>query len=458
MSSAHLLKFGTVKPASIEWRENIPFSREFDDIYFNPQDGLAESEYVFLAGNNLPDDWINTKQSTFHLAELGFGSGLNFLMTLDAWIKALEHRSDKKSCWLNYLSIEMRPFTRQDFIKATQHWPQFAELVQALSENYPSLTYGRHQIRFEKWQATLTLFLMPAEDAINDLVTESQRQQNKLKISHWFFDGFAPSKNESMWGEKLCQQVARLSTPGTKLATFSVSAAVKTPLKSAGFDLSKRKGFGRKREMLTAIYHGDCETQKSLSQSKQYKSKQFINIKFESPWLNITQSTATESVAVIGAGVAGCATAYELSRAGFKVSLFDTEKEIANKASGAAAGIFHPQLTADMNVNSQFNWLAYLYLLRFLDSLDHEERSQITLRQGTHRLLPDSNIKKQLWQLAESLRLTDWISESSVFKSERAIFFPHSAALDMKAFCYSLINRIPSQQISFFPWGRDYPN
>jgi tRNA U34 5-methylaminomethyl-2-thiouridine-forming methyltransferase MnmC len=69
------------QPNRIEWRADTPFSTKFDDTYYSLDDGLAETEHVFLAGNDLPDRYCDG----FHIAELGFGTGLNLLVSLAAW-------------------------------------------------------------------------------------------------------------------------------------------------------------------------------------------------------------------------------------------------------------------------------------------------------------------------------------------------------------------------------------
>ncbi len=437
MSSGFLRQFETIKPADLEWRDyglqhRVPFSREFDDIYFNPTDGLAESEYVFLEGNHLPADWESPNQSKFCVAELGFGSGLNFLMTVSKWQETIQNRSDNKDCHLNFISIEKRPFTREDFLSACKHWPQFSELAEYFCERYPSLTYGRHQIEFPQWQTTLTLFLMPVEDALADWLDDHERQTSRQKVDHWFFDGFAPAKNESMWGDQLCQQVAKLSKPNTRLATFSVAGNVKNPLKSAGFELSKKKGFGRKREMLTATL--------SAPIASEVKAK-FINLKYESPWL--AQAPVPNQkplkIAVIGAGLAGCTSANRLAAKGFDVTLFEQGNDIASGASGAAAGIYHPQLTADMNINSQFNWLAYLYLQRYLLSLDNNLKSKLFLSEGLVRLMPHVESKEKLLALSKKIGLDDWIQNESNSPSKRAIRFNGAAALSIPDYCRILV-------------------
>ncbi|WP_196137250.1 FAD-dependent 5-carboxymethylaminomethyl-2-thiouridine(34) oxidoreductase MnmC [Aliikangiella sp. G2MR2-5] len=434
MSSGFLRQFDSVKPADIEWRNDVPFSREFDDIYFNPEDGLAESRYVFLEGNQLPDDWKVTNQSYFTVAELGFGSGLNFLMTADCWRDFIQDQSDNNVRHLHYISIEKRPFRSKDFLRATKHWSEFNEIAAQLYQNYPSLTFGRHRIEFPELKLSLTLFLMPVEDALEDLNEEFSHQPDKNKIDHWFFDGFAPAKNESMWGESICKQVAKISKKGTRLSTFSVAAAVKKPLINAGFTICKRKGYGRKREMLTAVF--------APNEDSDHLPK-FVNLKYESPWLTIKNSrlmVAKTRVAIIGAGLAGCATAYKLVEKGFNVDLYEKENTIACAASGAAAGIYHPQLTSDMNLNSQFNWLAYLYLLQFINSLEPSRKEGLFLSDGLIRLLPDEKSQHQLLSLAQKLGLSDWIKPEEYFNNKRAVRFPHSAALSIPEYCNTLLS------------------
>lgn len=442
MSSAQLKKFAQVKPADLEWRNGLPFSREFNDIYFSLEDGLAESEYVFIEGNRLEHDWLTSSQdehdNQFYIAELGFGSGLNFLICADKWQKKIV--SDPVNCQkrLHYISIEKRPFSLDDFTRSSKLWPQLSEISGELIRHYPSTTYGRHQICFKQWNLTLTLLFMPVEDAFDELIKESDSQQQKINIDHWFLDGFAPAKNTSMWGESIANNIAQLSKPGTRLATFSVAGAVKKPLVNAGFEISKRKGFGRKREMLTASL---------IKTTLKQKQTTYINIKYESPWYNHSLSSKTDKVAIIGGGIAGCATAYNLYQKGLNIDLFESQSEIAQAASGAAAGIFHPLLTSDMNINSQFSWLSYLYLLRFLVDLTSKEREQIILSQGVDRLLQSTDLKKQLIQLSNTLNLTHWIKENDKsLANERNIFFPHAAALNMPGFCQLLLAKIPENK------------
>jgi len=449
MSSAQLKKFALVKPAEIEWRDGLPFSLEFDDIYFSRHGAVEESTHVFIEGNQLPDDWNANPEKDFTIAELGFGSGLNFLNTVSHW---LNHQSKTKSTLakvnpqhLNYVAIEKRPFTKNDLIKVSKLWPQFQNISQQLLLNYPSQTYGRHQISFKDWNVSLTLMWMPIEDAFIDLIQECSAQENKIKFDHWFLDGFSPQKNTSMWDEKNAFQIAQLSKVGTRLATYSVAEAVKRPLIEAGFKIIKRKGFAKKREMLTSMLQD-----KHVDENE----SKFINIKHETPWFNIinVKPTRNPKVAIIGAGIAGCATAYCLSNKGFSCDIYESKPEIAGGASGASAGVFHPQLSSDMNFGSQFSWLSYLTLLRFLSSLTVKEKAKIIISEGVHRFLENEGSKRKLIELSKNLKLSHWIKEndnnskinSSVYstENERSIYFPDSAVLDMPALCQLYLDKI----------------
>jgi tRNA 5-methylaminomethyl-2-thiouridine biosynthesis bifunctional protein len=464
MSSAQLKKFASVKPALLEWRNNLPFSLEFNDVYYSDSGALAESEHVFLKGCQLENDWLTKNQSLFYIAELGFGSGLNFFNTALLWQKtfsqntANQDKLAKQATHLHYLSIEKRPFALADFKRSCSLWPQFNELSKKLIQQYPSATYGRHQIQFKQLNITLTLLFMPADEALSDLITESEYQQNKLKMDHWFLDGFAPSKNQSMWADDRVQQIAQLSKVGTRLSTYSVSSTVKAPIKNAGFAITKQKGFGRKREMLTAIYQAkipseEKEIVESIKQTELTKPTKptkknlpsFINIKYQQPWFNLSKTQTTQNIAIIGGGIAGVATAYSLANKGIKVDLFDSNNQLAMGASSAAAGLFHPQLTSDFNLNSQFNWQAYLYLLNFMSNLSEDEKASLIFSQGLLRFSTAENSQQKLSALIKQLGLTQWIKtefnkdigikESNSFNASDALYFPDAASINLTNFC-----------------------
>jgi tRNA U34 5-methylaminomethyl-2-thiouridine-forming methyltransferase MnmC len=70
-------------------------------------------------------------------------------------------------------------------------------------------------------------------------------------VDAWFLDGFSPAKNPELWEPALLRAVAHHSAPGATLATYSAAGAVRRNLEAAGFAITRRPGFGRKRHMTT---------------------------------------------------------------------------------------------------------------------------------------------------------------------------------------------------------------
>ena len=71
-------------PARLEFSaDGTPCSSRFGDVYHSSDGGLAQARHVFIAGNGLPARW--QKRNRFTVLETGFGSGLNFLATWQAW-------------------------------------------------------------------------------------------------------------------------------------------------------------------------------------------------------------------------------------------------------------------------------------------------------------------------------------------------------------------------------------
>lgn len=238
---------GILKTATIEWdKKGTPVSRDFGDIYFSQENGLEETRYVFLNGNNLPERLNNHKETTFTIAETGFGTGLNFLTLWQSW-----HNYRQKHQFpeiLHFISFEKYPLQLDDVIKSHNIWPELHTYASQLQAVWPAAIVGKHQCIFHEAHIKLDLWL-------GDVNTMLPQMENT--VDAWFLDGFAPAKNPSMWQSCLFSNMALLSKPGTTFATFTAAGQVRRELTAAGFMVTKQKGFGRKREMLTGILPPD---------------------------------------------------------------------------------------------------------------------------------------------------------------------------------------------------------
>lgn len=211
------------QPPLLDWRDDsIPVSRRFDDPYFSLAGGLEETRHVFLAGNGLPERF----RDGFHIAELGFGTGLNLLATL------MLHRGHGH---VHYTSFEAFPLTAADIARALTAFPELAPIAEPFLSQWAS---GARVLRFAN--LTATVILGDARETLS---------QWDGKADAWFLDGFSPAKNPELWSPALMQEVARHTAPGGTFATYTAAGHVRRSLAEAGFAVERQPGFGRKRHM-----------------------------------------------------------------------------------------------------------------------------------------------------------------------------------------------------------------
>ena len=215
--------------AEIEWRDGgVPVSTRFDDPYFSLENGLAETGHVFLGGNDLPARF----RDGFHIAELGFGTGLNLLAALRLW------RDSGQRGALRYTSFEAFPMAAQDMAAAQAAFPELQALTQELAPH---------------WLAGKARFELP--DLAFEMIRGDARETLPAwqgRADAWFLDGFSPAKNPEMWEPALMRAVALHTAPGGTAATYTAAGFVRRGLEEAGFDVARRAGFGRKRHMTIA--------------------------------------------------------------------------------------------------------------------------------------------------------------------------------------------------------------
>lgn len=349
------------------------YSDTYNDIYFCEEDGLAEGFHVFLNGNGLPERFAGEKN--FVIAETGFGTGLNFLaswLAFDEIAKPGQH--------LTYISFEKFPLSVAQIEAALARWKeQLGGRLEKMLSLYPIRAGGWHPIRIAPHITLLLIF-----DDVNRALPELNAQ-----VDAWFLDGFAPAKNPEMWSETVFTAMARNSHSKTTVASFTAAGLVKRGLRDQGFYIAKRRGYGRKRDMIFGHFEGQRQKHDALD---------------------------VRSIAVIGGGLAGTSVASRLKQEGFSVDLYEAN-EIASGASGNARGLFNPRFTSARNAVSEFYASAYaLALRRFTDFEDIDFK-----KCGSVHLLTDAEKEKRLkgalenWNWHEDhMRLIDADEASSI--------------------------------------------
>ena len=286
--------WGPTPEPQLTWNSaGEPYSSSYDDVYYSREDGLAESHHVFLKGNDLPARWADFPGKSFCIAETGFGTGLNFLLTWQTWLQQAAPGTR-----LHYVSIEKFPLSKDQLARSLAPWRELQDLSEELLGAWPGRLPGQHRLLFEQGQVILDLWWEDVDPALADLASHGP------VVDAWYLDGFAPAKNAAMWQASLYTHMAALSRPGATAATFTASGAVRRGLADAGFEVRKVPGFGRKRESITARLAATGGT-------VCYP---------ETPWHQARDTASPpSSVVVIGAGLAGCTEASALAQRGVRV-------------------------------------------------------------------------------------------------------------------------------------------
>ena len=333
----------TIQHAKIHFnQENTPVSDKFDDVYFSNQDGLAETHYVFLEGNQLWERWVNYQEAHFVIAETGFGTGLNFFAVTSLFREFRQKYPDSPLKHLYFISFEKYPLPLDALQQAHLAYPQFSHIAQHLQQHWLNPIQGCYRFHFD--ETTLDLWFGDIAENLPQL-----GDYMNGKIDAWFLDGFAPSKNPDMWNEQLYQQMFRFTKPQGTFATFTAASAVRKGLENTGFNIKKRKGFGKKRECLSGQ-----KTHEKLTA-------------LSTPWFHSQPANLNkQDIAIIGGGIASLCTAISLIKRGAKITIYCEDEQTALNASGNKQGAFYPQLSDDNDRNIRFYIHAFAYGHQFL--------------------------------------------------------------------------------------------
>ncbi|HEF4759272.1 TPA: bifunctional tRNA (5-methylaminomethyl-2-thiouridine)(34)-methyltransferase MnmD/FAD-dependent 5-carboxymethylaminomethyl-2-thiouridine(34) oxidoreductase MnmC [Pseudomonas putida] len=330
--------------AQLDWDDQgLPRSRVFDDVYFSDLSGLDETRYVFLEQNRLAERFAALPMhGRLVIGETGFGTGLNFLC---AWQLFEQHAVP--GARLHFVSVEKYPLSLPDLRRALALWPELKVFADPLLAQYVAIHQGFQRLVLDGGRVTLTLLI---GDALEQL------PQLDAQIDAWFLDGFAPAKNPDMWTAELFAELARLAAPGSTISTFTSTGWVRRLLNAAGFKMKRTPGIGHKWEILRGAFIGWPEEAPIPAVAK--------------PWFaRPLPLTGERQALVIGAGLAGCATAASLAARGWQVSLLERHDALAQEASGNPQGVLYLKLSAHGTALSQLIVSGFGYTRRLLEQL-----------------------------------------------------------------------------------------
>lgn len=162
---------------------------------------------------------------------------------------------------------------------------------------------------------------------------------------------FRPRGTRNCGRPDCADRLSRLAAADATLATWSVASAVRDALSGAGFVTRKLAGFGPKRHMLAGELHPGAQA---------------------AALRHRPEVTPPRKVAVVGAGLAGCALSERLAARDIEVELIERHAAPAQEASGNPAGVLRPMIARDDSVIARFSRAAFLHASAHLRRLDGE--------------------------------------------------------------------------------------
>ncbi len=362
-------KLLSLEEHKLDWRHGLPYSLDYNDIFFN-KDALEEIHYVYIEPNNIKKRFKSADNVV--IGELGFGLGLNFLVTSQEWVKS------KNNGHLTYLSIDSKAPTTANIKQALEQFPKLEKYKEYFLKKFKPKHKGINKFFFNNWNIELIFVNLEVSDAITQL-------NWNMCIDAWYLDGFDPKHNPEMWTHNVLDAITSSSKKGTTFSTFSAAGFLRRGMQERGFNVKKNSGFKSKRHHLS----GNME--KDLKSSHRH----------------------CHNIAVIGSGIAGSSTAYHLAKRGYCVDVFEYEKKISNGASGNPLAALYPKFNFTNNALNQLNLISFFYSSHFY--LGHLF-DQAYVNSGIDFLAINKNLRDWFNQLKETKRDDLFIFDNLVAK------------------------------------------
>lgn len=366
----------------IEWHDDgtpggSPFSPRFGDRYRSELGGMRQAREVFLHGCGLPGAWAGRPQ--WCILETGFGLGLNFLLTWQAW-KADPQRPGM----LHFVSLEAFPASRDDVLRAASSHPELAALAAELHQQLWGLLPGLHRLVFEGGQVLLTLCIGDAKAML---------RQQSFDADSVYLDGFSPDRNPDLWDLHTFKALGRCCRRGTRIATWTVARSVRDALTKAGFIVRKSAGSPPKRDRLEGEFNPAWKPKKPKN-------------------ANTAMAALPARCVVIGAGLAGAAVAASLARRGWQVTVLDALEAPAGGASGLPAGVLATHVSPD---DSTLSRLSRSGVRATLQQANAHLKTGVDWNPGgvLERCLDHPRVLPAAWQGQAADAASDWVSPAS---------------------------------------------
>lgn len=205
------------------------YSEQFQQHYHNLAGAVTESRHVFITAAELPKRLA--QQSILTIFETGFGSGMNFLLSLQ--------HAQECGARIIYQSVEKYPIP----------WPMMSQIAESARLSVPE--------QMQDWYANLKpgWNRLQTSDFELHLFYGDFMEIEKLDVqtaSVFYHDAFSPEVNPELWTEDVFRMLLNIAAPSSVLSTFSSASSARARMAAAGWKMARYPGALGKREMTLA--------------------------------------------------------------------------------------------------------------------------------------------------------------------------------------------------------------
>lgn len=380
---------------------NTPVSKRFDDIYFAKESGLKESRYAFVDQSQI--ECLSMENEWIHFAELGFGTGLNFCLTVERFLNQKNRRAQR----LYYSAIDAYPLSQSQLNDCLSHWPELSAYRKELIDKYEDFPPSYYRLELFDSKVILDFYICDVRQALKNITSP---------VDTWYLDGFSPKKNPEMWSTETLDWLTAHSHPETRICTYASTSDVRKRLQSLGFSVTKIRGYGKRRESMWAVFPGEAKKRRHPQNS---------------------------SIRILGAGIAGMSLAHQFAKKSIDVEIFDQHDRPGQEASGNVRALVKPNLETFFNSRTQFSLSSFFFARNIYKQFSWEETGSVFLAHAA-KAKRIRSVKNYLstWSdsIAESLSPEQTRKELGMDVFEESVFLKKAGSVCPSEFFRKLLD------------------
>lgn len=211
------------------------YVEELDETYHSKKGAVTEAEHIYI--NAGLKHLIQNGITDINIFEMGFGTGLNTILTYKEWQK---HPNLK----INYTTIEKYPLAKQ--------------ITDTLV--YNGITTGNLATVFSKLHTTKWDTNIPLANGFTFYKAHADVHTYNIgthKYNCVYYDAFAPTKQSDVWQYDVLSKICNAMQQGGVLVTYSASGQLKRNLKQLGFLVEILPGPPGKKQITRAFKTAD---------------------------------------------------------------------------------------------------------------------------------------------------------------------------------------------------------